>query len=507
MSKKVKLLDCTLRDGGYYNSWNFDKHIVQSYLNDVNKAQIDFIEIGFRRLPSAFSSFVGPYAFTSEEFLNGIETPDSLNLGVMINADEYLNENLDELIDSNFTDSSNSKIKLVRIAINFDRFEESLPLISRFKDLGYLVGLNLMQSHGKDEKTLRHTSKTIEAWGKLDILYFADSLGSMEPKDIDTIVKIFKKEWNGDIGFHSHDNKGFGLLNSIQAIKSGVSWVDATISGMGRGAGNTSTESLLLEMNSQGFHNGNALELSASVENFDKLKEHFKWGKNIYYHFAALKGIHPTYVQNILSEDKYDSEQIFSALNALAKNQSSSFSLSNLEEAVYTKASDSKGSWDPKDWLKEKEVLLVGAGPSVDEFKDEISSFSKNKEVFTIFLNSNQHLPNNICDATVVSQVSRALIENIDYHALSTPIIMPLGRFKNLFKLPKGLQILDYGLEIDQNSFDFNNTNCSLPSPLVTAYALGIIHRANAKKIYLCLLASDIYLGDLFCSFISTISR
>jgi 4-hydroxy 2-oxovalerate aldolase len=110
-----------------------------------------------------------------------------------------------------------------------------------------------MQANGKSEKDYVKTAKRIASWGVVDVLYFADSLGNMIPEDVQRICKSLKQGWPGTLGIHTHNNKNLALINSITAVENGVTWCDSTITGMGRGAGNASTESLILEMSRLGL--------------------------------------------------------------------------------------------------------------------------------------------------------------------------------------------------------------------------------------------------------------
>jgi hypothetical protein len=85
----VRDLDCTLRDGGYYNSWRFSDDLVANYLSAVSRAGVDFVEIGFRNFPQP--SFVGPYAYSTDDFLETLPILDDLNIGLMIDAKTVLN--------------------------------------------------------------------------------------------------------------------------------------------------------------------------------------------------------------------------------------------------------------------------------------------------------------------------------------------------------------------------------------------------------------------------------
>ena len=88
MSKQFKLLDCTLRDGGYYNNWNFEKKLVNEYLRAINETNIQYIELGFRTLGK--QKIKGNTAYTTDEFINSLSIPKNLKIGVMVNASDFL---------------------------------------------------------------------------------------------------------------------------------------------------------------------------------------------------------------------------------------------------------------------------------------------------------------------------------------------------------------------------------------------------------------------------------
>ena len=116
----IYLLDCTLRDGGYYNNWDFESDVVDRYLQSMELASIDVIEIGFKSLPK--SSFMGPYYYCTDEFLEGIDLPSDPTIGVMINCNEFFSEKdtPDNLVRKFFRKADDSPIWLVRIAVNFN---------------------------------------------------------------------------------------------------------------------------------------------------------------------------------------------------------------------------------------------------------------------------------------------------------------------------------------------------------------------------------------------------
>ena len=106
-----KILDCTLRDGGYYNNWDFSPEVVQAYIHAMVAAKIDYVELGLRNF--AQPGFLGAFAYTSEDFLNRLELPEGPTYGVMIDAKTILNadQSIEEAIDSLFVDCAKSEVK------------------------------------------------------------------------------------------------------------------------------------------------------------------------------------------------------------------------------------------------------------------------------------------------------------------------------------------------------------------------------------------------------------
>ena len=479
----VTILDCTLRDGGYYNKWDFEQGTVDKYLNSMKTAKMDIVELGFRFLPK--NTFMGPYAYTTDNFINQLKLPEGPLYGVMINGKEFI-ESSESPINKFFQKKEKSSISLVRIAINFDNVLDSELIAKQLKDMGYLVGMNMMQAHGKSEDDYIETAKTISSWGVVDVLYFADSLGNMIPQDVHKMCQSLKQGWTGPLGIHTHNNKNLALINSITAVENGVTWCDGTVTGMGRGAGNASTESLLLEMSRLGYHKGNANMTQPAVEDFTKLKNKYGWGSNLYYHYASNHGIHPTFVQSLLEDKRYDNQQVLGALEFLADRNSTSYSIEAIRQAIYGNQKDVIGTWDATGWIANKEVLVVGAGPSVNRYKDGILRYIEKKYPAVFFLNINRYLPNTIPKATIISHETRALFDSQQYHNLNHPIILPKGRLGALIEGQiKGLEILDYGLSLEKGAFFIGPNSCRLEWPLAAAYALAIVTQAGASKINL----------------------
>jgi 4-hydroxy 2-oxovalerate aldolase len=495
INNNVKILDCTLRDGGYYNKWDFDQSVVSRYLKAVKASSVDLVELGFRSFPK--KTFMGPYLYTTDEFINQLDLPEGPIYGVMINGQEFIGNSgsSGSPINKLFQKKENSPVSLVRIAINFNQVLKIENIAKQLKDMGYLVGLNLMQAHGKSEVDYVNTAKTISSWGVIDVLYFADSLGSMTPVDVKIICQALKKGWTGTLGIHTHNNKNLALINSMTAVENGVSWCDGTVTGMGRGAGNVATESLILEMAHLGLHAGNANMIQPAVEDFTVLKNKYGWGSTLYYHYASNHGIHPTFVQSLLEDSRYDNQQVLGALEFLADRDSNAYSTDAVSQAIYGNLIDVIGTWDATGWLKGEEVLVVGAGPSVNKYREGILQYIEKESPTVLFLNINRYLPNSIAKATVVSHETRVMFDSQQYHNLNHSIILPEGRLEALIKNQlKGLDVLNYGLTLEEGSFIIGQTGCRLQWPMAAAYVLAIVTQAGASKV--SLVGFDGYSAD-----------
>ena len=180
-----------------------------------------------------------------------------------------------------------------------------------------------MQIKGVSNQELSRCLKDLKLSKSVDVFYFADSFGNLTPSDVKKICKTINKNWNKEIGIHSHDNCGLALRNSIQAYKCGVTWIDGTIQGMGRGAGNAKTESLLKYFSKFNYYPNSINNVSKNY--FYNLKKKYKWGKSKYYKIAAKYNIHPTYIQMLQADQRYSSKDIIKSISSLKKIVATSY--------------------------------------------------------------------------------------------------------------------------------------------------------------------------------------
>lgn len=483
----MNILDCTLRDGGYYCEWNYTSELVQTYLKSMDKARVDYVELGLRTPKS--DQFFGPFAYTTDEFISSLDyLPQHSKLGVMINSKDFFKHDCfqNDLFNLFFRPQVESQVSLVRIASHYYEVPYLNELITSLKKLGYKVGLNLMQSGSKSDSEIEKALNLINSYTPVDVLYFADSMGNMDQEKVVHIIQIFQKHWNGEIGIHTHDNMGNALKNSLTALENKVTWLDSTVLGMGRGAGNARTEYLLLELDKKfpgKFYPEEIFELA--LKEFSSLQSEYNWGPNLLYYLAAMHDIHPSYIQEMMSQNN-EPHKLIEAVQKLKDTNAASYSPDKLDRAMRDKHVNSDGDWNPADELEEKTVLILAKGPKAKIHQKEIESFIKRKSPYVICLNTQTSFPEELINAYAACNPMRLLLEWESYKALNKPIITPVNSLpENVRNNFSNNLIYNYGLEIMENVLDIKDTKVTLPTLLVFPYVLSACVAGKAKNVYL----------------------
>ncbi|MCX2831893.1 aldolase catalytic domain-containing protein [Microbulbifer thermotolerans] len=475
----MNVLDCTLRDGGYYNNWDFPSDIVEAYLKAISEANIDYVELGLRNFPK--QGFLGAYAYTTEQHLNSIELPEGPTYGVMVDAKTILNSSLDveSAVEALFVPASESKIGLVRIAAHFNEVESSGAIVKKLKSMGYIVGFNLMQAGGKSDDVIADKARQAVEWEVLDVLYFADSLGNMDGGEVERIVSAIRREWQGPIGIHTHNNMGKGLDNTLIAAASGVTWLDATITGMGRGAGNTQTENLLAVFDKEGSKYNPKPVYDLVIRHFEPMQKVYGWGSNLLYFLAAQNDIHPTYIQNLLSNTHYGTEEIVGAISYLSTLEgTTAYNGSVLETAVSFKTSDSEvsGSSECIGKFEGREIVVIANGSTSKKYRQAIELYIREKKPVVLSVNLNHHIDQSLIDFYVISHNVKFLSDSNRYKSISKPVILPKHRFSDpeLEKI-KHLTKFDIGFDSTSDTLSVTSEYVRSPYDLTSAYLLGIL--------------------------------
>lgn len=481
------ILDCTLRDGGYYNNWDFDNEVVDNYLLSIAESKIEYVELGLRNFPQ--KGFLGAFAYTTEDYINSLNLPEGPTYGVMVDAKTILESNysIEEAIDLLFVPANESKISLVRIAAHFHEVEHSSVIVKHLKSLGYIVGFNLMQAGGKADDVIADKAYQAVNWDALDVLYFADSLGNMNSEEVRRIVKALRTHWHGPLGIHTHNNMGKGLDNTLAAKDAGVTWLDTTITGMGRGAGNTQTESLLAVLdNSESKYNPKPI-YELVIRHFESMQKDYGWGSNLLYFLGAQNDVHPTYIQNLLSSTHYGTDEIIGAIDYLSKLEgTTSYNGVVLDTALSFSDNKAKvsGSYDIQGLFDDKKILIIANSPNTEKYASAIEMYIKNNSPVVISINTAEYISPEFVDYYVISHNSKFLSESKLYKGLDKPIILPRCRFsKDELRALDGLNLIDYGLEITKDAFVTHGNYVEIPFDITVAYIFGALLESNVNSV------------------------
>lgn len=356
----MKILDCTLRDGGYYTNWDFTSKIVNTYIKSMNKLPIDYVEVGYRNNPS--KEYLGKFGYTPVFILRHLREICFKKLVVMLNEKSTRPSDLNDLLVP-----IQGLVDMIRIAIDPKNFERALCLAKAVKELGFEVGFNIMYMSKWDEYD-GFMNKLKELNGIADLFCMVDSFGGVNPSDVKRIFEEVRLNTVCPIGFHGHNNLQMGLINTITAINCGVDYIDATILGMGRGAGNLNMELLLTYLNKEGL-DVDFNVLGDAIIAFQPLYEEYHWGTNLAYMLSGANSIPQKEVMEWVTNRTYSFNSIVRALDNKKKHLK--------DNANYPILQTQNSS----------QVLVIGGGNSCIEHLDAIKEYIRlNEKMPLIFV-------------------------------------------------------------------------------------------------------------------------
>lgn len=478
--KPVNILDCTIRDGGYYNNWNFDIHSVKSYLNQIYKTKIKVVEIGFNFFNKKKN--YGPFALSKKSLLTLMPNSKNIKFALMINADELIRINLNEKTLRKIFSPKLKFISIIRIATHYKDAFKTIKYANYLKKIGFRVFINLMQINIVSKKNLEKLLQKINDINCYEVFYFADSFGNLNPSKVKKICNIIKKNWSHDIGFHSHDNCDLALKNVITAYSNGVKWIDSTMQGMGRGAGNVKTEDVLKLFYKK---NSNLKKIRKTSLFFNALKKKYNWGPSKYYRFAAKYNIHPTYIQELQKDDRYNKKDTNYLIKYMSTLNAKSYD-PDLLEKIYLD-NNFKGNWNAKNWLLKKNLLIIGQGPSVKKRLEveKIKKFITKHKPVVVSININKYFPKKFVDYYVSFNDTRILVDHKKYLKLNKPLIIPSYMLKKISQKVKIKNTYNYGAKVDNNKFIVKDKYCILPNKQSFAYILALAKIGNPDRVFI----------------------
>ncbi|MCX8132293.1 MAG: aldolase catalytic domain-containing protein [Clostridia bacterium] len=285
----IKVLDCTIRDGGLMNSFRFEDDFVRAVYDTNVEAGVDYMEFGYKASRKYFNeSEFGPWKFSDESAIRRIVGENKTSLKISVMADAGRTDYTKDILPK-----EESVIDMIRIATYIHQLPEAIEMIKDAHNKGYETTVNLMaismvKEHELDEALQMLTSTQV------DVIYLVDSFGSLYSESIQELIAKYLSYADATgkkIGIHAHNNQQLAYANTIEALIYGASYLDATIGGLGRGAGNCNMELLLGFLKNPKYHLRPILK--CIEENIIPIKQKITWGFDIPYMISGQLNQHP----------------------------------------------------------------------------------------------------------------------------------------------------------------------------------------------------------------------
>ncbi len=286
----IKVVDCTIRDGGLVNNFGFTDDFVRTLYKTNVEAGVDYMEFGYKASKEQFSvNDFGKWKFCDEEDIRAIVGENNTDLKISVMADVGRTDFRKDIIPK-----KDSVIDMIRIATYVSTIPAAVEMIEYCHDMGYETTINIMAVSTAKEDDLK-LALDILSKSPVDVIYLVDSYGSLYPEEIRRMSDEYLSvaEANGKkVGIHAHNNQMLAFANTIEACSIGVSYLDATMAGMGRGAGNCYMELLLGFLRNPKY---NIRPVFKFIEtHMNGLKEAGNvWGCDVQYMITGQRNQHP----------------------------------------------------------------------------------------------------------------------------------------------------------------------------------------------------------------------
>jgi len=285
----IRVLDCTIRDGGLMNDHQFDERVVAAVYRACEEAGIDYMEIGYKASKRIYApSKFGPWKYCDEDTIRRVvgEGPKTVKLCAMADAErtDYREDILPK---------TQSVLDVIRVATYIHQIPTAIEMIKDAKEKGYETTVNLMAVSTVQESQLDAALEVL-ASTDVDTIYLVDSFGTLYSEQIRYLTEKYlryAKPAGKEVGIHTHDNQQLAFANTIEALIVGANRLDASFAGLGRGAGNCRMELLLGFLHNPKFHIRPLLQ--CIQEHIEPMRAKLRWGFDIPYMITGQLNRHP----------------------------------------------------------------------------------------------------------------------------------------------------------------------------------------------------------------------
>lgn len=303
--EKIKVLDCTIRDGGLVNNHDFDERFVREVYKAISASGVDYMEMGYKNSKKLFSEKeFGKWKFCDDEDIkkatDGIESKTKIS--VMVDVGRV---DIDDV-----KPKSQSPVDMIRVATYVKDIDKAIFLVNHFAEKGYETTVNIMAITKALDNELTEALHQLENECKAQVIYIVDSFGSLYQETTELLVKKFKGILKTkEVGMHAHNNQQLGFSNTIEAIIHNANYLDATIYGLGRAAGNCPLELLIGFLKNPKFDIRPILDVIS--KEFIPLRNKIEWGYIIPHAITGMFNEHPRTAMAMRKTDKKDDYRAF----------------------------------------------------------------------------------------------------------------------------------------------------------------------------------------------------
>lgn len=309
----IKVVDCTIRDGGLVNNFYFDDEFVKDLYKTNAAAGVDYMEFGYKASKDLFDvNEFGKWKFCDEQDIRDIVGDNDTDMKISVMADVGRTDYKKDIIPK-----KDSVIDMIRIATYVNTIPAAVEMINYCADMGYETTINIMAVSTAQESEL-DLALDLLSKSKADVIYLVDSYGSLYPEQIrrlaDKYLKVAEK-YGKSVGIHAHNNQQLAFANTIEACTIGVSYLDVTMSGMGRGAGNCYSELLMGFLRNPKYKISPVLKF---VENHmvPLKKAGVVWGCDVQYMITGNANQHPRTAIAFTAEGRTDYDNFYTQITS-----------------------------------------------------------------------------------------------------------------------------------------------------------------------------------------------
>lgn len=303
--EKIKVLDCTIRDGGLVNNHNFDHSFVRAVYKALSDAGVDYMEMGYKNSKRLFNpKDFGKWKFCDDDdikkVIDGIDSKTKIS--IMVDVDRVDIDDVKKRKDS--------PVDMIRVASYVKDIDKAIFLVNHFAEKGYETTVNIMAISRALDNELIEALHQLEEESKADVIYIVDSFGALYQETTEFLIKKAKSILKTkEVGIHGHNNQQLAFCNTIEAIIHDANYVDATVYGLGRAAGNCPLELVLGFLKNPKFDIRPVLDLIS--KEFIPLREKIEWGYIIPYAITGILDEHPRAAMALRNSDKKENYMEF----------------------------------------------------------------------------------------------------------------------------------------------------------------------------------------------------